>query len=199
MATKKSVRERSPLGRVAIAATATEMIRERGIEKLTMRAVAAQLGVSAMALYHHVEDKDELLRLVGDELLGQIDLPDPESGEWRDLFTYTVNASIDSLLSLPGLSSVVLTSKLLPNARRLLFFSIRQFERAGLDRDRAQEAYAGVQQLVLGHLLVHESANFQTAPTSHPDADMSAYLMQLRSRKSFDHALAGLLDHYPPS
>ena len=65
MATKKSVGERTPLDRHRIAATAMEMIDEVGVEKLTMRALAARLDVSAMALYHHVEDKDELLRLVG--------------------------------------------------------------------------------------------------------------------------------------
>ena len=61
-----------------------EMIDEVGVENLTMRAVAARLDVSAMALYHHVEDKDELLRLVGDVVLGRIELPDPESGDWRE-------------------------------------------------------------------------------------------------------------------
>src|SRR3954470_7107780 len=78
MAAKKSVRERAPLGRALIASTVAEMIDEGGVESLTMRSVAARLGVSAMALYHHVEDKDELLRMVGDDLIGQIELPDPD-------------------------------------------------------------------------------------------------------------------------
>jgi len=74
---KRALAVRAPLDRARIAVTAMEMIDEVGVEKLTMRAVAARLGVSAMALYHHVEDKDELLRLVGDVVLGRIELPDP--------------------------------------------------------------------------------------------------------------------------
>lgn len=175
------------------------MINEVGVDNVTMRAVAARLGVSAMALYHHVEDKDELLRMVGDDLLGSIEVPDPDSGEWRELFTRIVTTSIDVLLSVPGLSSVLLTSKLLPNARKLALFCIYQFERAGLDKDAAQEAYAGVHQLVLGRLLVEGSANFQPSGAGNPDDEIHTYMQKLRSRKTFEQALSALLDHYLPA
>lgn len=198
MAAKRSVNERVPLGRALIATTAADMIDEMGVENLTMRSVAGRLGVSAMALYHHVEDKDELLRMVGDDLLGQIELPDPESGDWRELFTGVAAAAMDALRSVPGLSSVLLTSKLLPNARRMLLYSIHLFERAGLDHDTAREAYAGVHQLVLGRLLVEESANFQLSRAALPDDEIRDYVAQLRSPSSFDSALSALLDHYLP-
>jgi TetR/AcrR family transcriptional regulator, tetracycline repressor protein len=192
--TKKSVRERAPVDRQRIAATVREMIDEVGVEKVTMRAVAARLDVSAMALYHHVEDKDELLRLVGDEILGHLELPDDESGDWRELFTSVSMAAVDALLEVSGLSSVLLTSKMLPNARRLVQFCIHQFERAGLDRATAQEVYAGVHTLVLGRLLIEESANFRLSCTPHPDDEIRDYIMKLRSRESFYGALTALID-----
>jgi TetR/AcrR family transcriptional regulator, tetracycline repressor protein len=198
MAAKRSVGERAPLDRELIASTAAEIIDEHGVESLTMRSVAARLDVSAMALYHHVEDKDELLRMVGDDLLGQIDLPDPNSGDWRELFTDIVTAAMDALHSVPGLSAVLLTSKLLPNARSIIRFCIHQFERAGLDRDAAWEAYAAVHQLVLGRLLVEESPNFQLGPTAHGDDEIRDYVAKLRSRASFESAMSALLDHYLP-
>jgi AcrR family transcriptional regulator len=198
MAVKRSVSERVPLRRELIASTTAQMIDEIGVESLTMRSVAARLGVSAMALYHHVEDKDELLRMVGDDLLGQIELPDPESDDWRELFSAIAAAAMDALRSVPGLSSVLLTSKLLPNARRMLLYSIHLFERAGLDDDTAREAYAGVHQLVLGRLLIEESANFQLRSTALPDDEIRDYVAKLRSPSSFDDALSALLDHYLP-
>jgi TetR/AcrR family transcriptional regulator, tetracycline repressor protein len=198
MAAKRSVTERAPLDRALIASTAAEVIDEVGVENLTMRSMAARLGVTAMALYHHVEDKDELLRMVGDDLLGQIELPDPDSGDWRELFTAIVTAAMDALRSVPGLSSVLLTSKLLPNARKIILFCIHQFERAGLDRDAAWEAYAAVHQLVLGRLLVEESPNFQLSLTPHGDDEIRDYVAKLRSPASFDSALSALLDHYLP-
>jgi AcrR family transcriptional regulator len=191
---RKSVRERVPVDRQRIAATVRDMIDEVGVEKVTMRAVAARLDVSAMALYHHVEDKDELLRLVGDDILGHLELPDDDAGDWRELFTSVSMAAVDALLEVPGLSSVLLTSKLLPNARRLVQFCIHQFERAGLDHATAQEVYAGVQTLVLGRLLIEESANFRLSSTPHPDDEIRDYIIKLRSRESFYSALTALID-----
>lgn len=194
MATKKSLRERVPLDRARITTTAIEMIDEVGVEKLTMRAVAARLDVSAMALYHHVEDKDELLRMVGDDVLGRLRLPDPDAGDWRENFISVSLAAVDALLEVPGLSSVLLSSKMLPNARRLVRFCISQFERAGLEHDTAQEVYAGVQTLVLGRLLIEENANFRPGPALHPDDEIRLYINKLRSRASFVGALNALVD-----
>jgi AcrR family transcriptional regulator len=191
---KKAVRERAPVDRQRIAATAREMIDEVGVDKVTMRAVAARLDVSAMALYHHVEDKDELLRLVGDDILGHLELPDDDAGEWRELVTSVSMAAVDALLEVSGLSSVLLTSKLLPNARRLVQFCIHQFERAGLDRATAQSVYAGLHALVLGHMLIEESANFRLSSAPHPDDEIRDYIITLRSRESFYGALTALID-----
>lgn len=194
MATKNTASVRTPLDRELIAATAMELIKEVGVDKLTMRAVAGRLHVSAMALYHHVEDKDELLRLVGDDVLGHIVLPDPDSGDWRELFTSISMAAVDALLEVRGLSSVLLSSKLLPNARRLVKFCIYQFERGGLSHTAAQEVYAGVHTLVIGRLLVEESAIFHVSPTPHPDDEIRDYGMTLRSRATFQRALNALAD-----
>jgi len=198
MAAKKTAIERAPLGRALISATAAEMIDEVGVENLTMRSLSARLGVTAMALYHHVEDKDELLRMIGDDLIGQIDLPDPNSGDERELLITIVLTAMDALRSVPGVSSVLLTSKLLPNAAEMLAYCIRLFERAGLDRDAAREAYAAVHQLVLGRLLVEESANFQLSRTAQPDDEILGYMAKLHSLSAFEGALSALLDHYLP-
>jgi TetR/AcrR family tetracycline transcriptional repressor len=154
VAKRRTAPERAPLTRQLISSVAADLIKEQGLEALTMRTMAARLGVSAMALYHHVEDKDEIVRLIGDDILAQIDLPDAESGEWRQLLTDAVIATHEALLNVPGISSVLLTRTLLPNARRLLFFCIQQFERAGLSPEEAKLAYAGLHQLSIGRLMV---------------------------------------------
>lgn len=196
LAGKKSVSTRAALDRERIAATAMELIDEIGVDKLTMRAVAARLDVSAMALYHHVEDKGELLRLVGDEVLGHIELPNPDSGDWRELFTSISMAAVDALLEVRGLSSVLLSSKMLPNARRLVRFCICQFERGGMTHAAAQEVYAGVHTLVLGRLLIEESAIFRVSPSAHPNDEIRDYVTKLRSRESFYGALCALADRH---
>ncbi|MDT7754267.1 MAG: hypothetical protein QOH27_165 [Mycobacterium sp.] len=199
VAKQRSAVERAPLTRELIAAEAADLIRKEGLEALTMRTVATSLGVSAMALYHHVEDKDEIIRLVGDDILAKIDLPDPESGDWRELLIEAVTASHEALLSVPGMVSVMLTRKLLPNARRLLFFCIRQFERAGLSEEEAKLAYAGLHQLSIGRLMVESSSNFAVHSHVPTDDGLIAYMDALHSPAAFEDALTGLLEHYTPS
>jgi AcrR family transcriptional regulator len=182
-----------------IASVAADLITTDGVEALTMRSVAAKLGVSAMALYHHVDDKDEIIRLVGDDILGSIELPDPESGDWRELLTATALAAHEALLSLPGVTSVLLTLKLLPNARQLVTFSLRQFERAGLSRAEANLAYAGLHQLSVGRLLIETSANFEVHSRLSDDEELAMYMKALHSKASFEQAMSALLDQYDRS
>ena len=49
----------------ALIAAATQMVRANGAEHLSLRAVAAELGVSPSALYHYYPDKDSLISGVG--------------------------------------------------------------------------------------------------------------------------------------
>ncbi len=199
MAKRRTEVERVPLTRELIASVAADLIKAEGIDALTMRTVASKLGVSAMALYHHVADKDEIIQLVGDAILARIELPDPESGDWRELLTTTVHATHDALTSVPGMTSAMLTRTLLPNARRLLFFCIGQFQRAGLSQEEAQIAYASLHQLSIGRLMVETSSNFDIHTHVPADDVLLSYMDALHSRKSFDEALAGLLDHFTPS
>lgn len=55
---------RPPLSREAIIGAARDMVIEVGVEGVSLRPLAARLGVTVGALYAHVDDKLQLLRLV---------------------------------------------------------------------------------------------------------------------------------------
>ena len=55
---------------------------EGGIAALTMRKLAARLGVEAMSLYHHVADKADILDGMIDLVFAEVDLPSP-ADDWR--------------------------------------------------------------------------------------------------------------------
>ena len=55
----------------------------QGLDAVTMRAVGARLGVTPMALYRHVVDKEALLDEVLDLAMGEVEVPDPELG-WAE-------------------------------------------------------------------------------------------------------------------
>jgi len=56
---------------------------EKGLDAVTMRAVAARVGVTAMALYPHVKSKDDLLDGLVGRLLAELSLLDPAK-PWQD-------------------------------------------------------------------------------------------------------------------
>ena len=72
---------RPPLTRPRVVRTALRLVDERGLATLTMRSLATELQVSPMALYNHVQDKEELLDLVLDLVLGEVELSAP-AGDW---------------------------------------------------------------------------------------------------------------------
>lgn len=79
-----TVAERRPLSRDRVAEAALVFIDEHGLDLLSMRKLGAALGVEAMSLYNHVENKDDLLIAVTDRLYSDIlvSYGEPE-GDWR--------------------------------------------------------------------------------------------------------------------
>ena len=52
---------REPVTRERAIWAAVALADERGIESLSMRTLAAELGIQAMSLYYHVKSKDDIL------------------------------------------------------------------------------------------------------------------------------------------
>jgi AcrR family transcriptional regulator len=72
------------LDRERILVTALAMIDADGLAQLSMRRLAAELGVEAMSLYNHVPSKAALLEGVAELILTEIELPGPEVTDWRE-------------------------------------------------------------------------------------------------------------------
>jgi AcrR family transcriptional regulator len=73
--------QRTPLTRERIVDAALRLMDAEGLEAVTMRRVAREVGVEAMSLYHHVRDKDDLLQAVCDRVMAGFDFPE-EGGDW---------------------------------------------------------------------------------------------------------------------
>ena len=71
-----------------IAEAAMRIADTEGIDALSMRRLAAELGAGTMTLYHYVRGKDELLALVTDRVMGEVIVPDDEFPDgWREAMT----------------------------------------------------------------------------------------------------------------
>lgn len=75
--------KREPLSRERVVAAAVALADEQGEAGVTMRALAARLGVEAMSLYNHVASREDLLNGMVDVVFGEIDLP-RASTDWRE-------------------------------------------------------------------------------------------------------------------
>ena len=81
---RSSRRRREPISRDAIVDAAIALLDRDGLDALSMRALAAQLGTGAASLYWHVGSKDGLLDLVLDKLIGEVTIPDADPERWQE-------------------------------------------------------------------------------------------------------------------
>ncbi|MFI2710551.1 TetR/AcrR family transcriptional regulator [Micromonospora sp. NPDC018662] len=73
------------LDRDRIVAALLRLLDADGVDRFSMRRLAADLNVTPMSLYWYVDNKDDLLELALDAVAGEIELPDPAAGhDWRD-------------------------------------------------------------------------------------------------------------------
>lgn len=80
---------RTGLSAQAIVDTAITLADVDGLDAVSIRRVAAVLGVRPMSLYTHIASKDELLALMANELLGSALVEQPLPDDWRQALTLT--------------------------------------------------------------------------------------------------------------
>jgi len=78
-----TTKHREKLTREKVIEAALGIMDTEGLEAVSMRRVAREVGVEAMSLYHYVEDKDDLLQGVCDRVMAGFEFPS-EVGEWAD-------------------------------------------------------------------------------------------------------------------
>ena len=77
-------RRREPISRDGIVEAALRLLGRDGLDALSMRRVADELGTGAASLYWHVGSKDGLLDLVFDRVIGEQQIPDPDPEHWKE-------------------------------------------------------------------------------------------------------------------
>jgi AcrR family transcriptional regulator len=80
---RRSRRGQPPLSREQIVSAAIELLDAEGLDGLSMRRLGARLAAGATSVYWHVANKDELLELAMDTVMGEIEVPDPADVGWR--------------------------------------------------------------------------------------------------------------------
>ena len=141
-----------PLTEQDIVDCTLRLIRADGLEALSMRKLASELGVAPMSLYHHVRNKDELLVRVVEVLLARVPTPPARRRGWRDqLHAYAV-AVITQLIAHPGIARIVVERPPTAESQRHLRYTGAVFMAAGFDARMTAQCIAIFHTFIYGVL-----------------------------------------------
>ena len=141
----------APITPDSVADAALRIIDAQGLDGLTVRALAAELGVGTMTLYWYVRNKDEVLDLVTDRLLAGVELP-PVAPDWQAAVRDGAIAVRTALLAHPRAVPIIVgRGSFGPNGLRMLEGSIAIFRSAGFLDDDAADAYFAISNYVTGY------------------------------------------------
>jgi AcrR family transcriptional regulator len=127
-------------------------IEDRGFQAVTMRDVARRLGATSSAVYRHVADKDALLFLAADEIIGSIEVPGDGDAHTR-LVGLTMNVR-DVLHRYPGVAAyIVHTAPLTPTAPRVATAFLDLLLELGCPPGDAHVVFENLYNLVIGDVI----------------------------------------------
>ena len=133
----------TPLTQKEIVQASLILLDEVGFDGITMRALAAKLGVKAASLYWHVRNKQELFTLLADEICAPIREPDI-SISWQEQLEFLGNEYRNTLLLHRDAAKVLASSNNMPsgsNRLRLTEIILTTLLNAGFNKQDA--VYAG--------------------------------------------------------
>ena len=185
---------RALLSKERVLRAAVALADRDGIQSLTMRKLADDLGVGAMSLYHYVANKDELLGAMVEVVFGEID-PPSTGVEWK---TAMRQRAISTRLTLNRHRWAVglMESRAMPGpASFRVHNAILGFLReAGFSIEMTIQAYSVLDAYIYGFALQEKTVPFE-------DAEGAAALAEAQARRfeaqAQEQQLAALADEFP--
>ena len=119
-----------------------------------MRRVARDLGVTPMALYHHLPDKDALLNAAVDQVfLDAARAAAPQEMDWRDELSWFMSEVRDPLVASPGIGQVFVRQPVLgPGTALTTERMFRLLRAGGVTGDALAEAVDSITLLTIGSI-----------------------------------------------
>ncbi len=160
-------RERPSLDRESILSGALELVDREGLGALSMRALAHELGVGTMSLYHHVPNKEALLDGVVERLMAEIEIPSAESGSWDQRAARMAGSLREVALRHPGCVPLLVTRPFATGpSLQPCEAAFGLLAEAGLDVEQALIAFRTMVAYVFGWVML-ESSGFFGAGGAH--------------------------------
>ncbi len=94
----------------AVVDAALEVLRNQGLEAVTMRRVAAALNTGPASLYVYVSHRDALLEAMLDRVLSGVPLEEPDPARWREQVHALMDGTVTALVHHPGIARIGLAN-----------------------------------------------------------------------------------------
>jgi len=153
--TAEARRPYGELDRAQVVESLHNLARRVGVQGVTMRDLAAELGAAVPSVYYHVQGKQAALDLLAESLLAEI--PMPESGPWDVRLIELYCAAREVVLSVPGIAGIVQTGSGGKAALRLDGIGRSLLAEAGLTKPVAAAAHSVLYTYLLGSISLQES------------------------------------------
>jgi len=161
--------KRVALTRTRIVGAALDLVAHRGLDGLTMRAVAVALHVTPMSLYNHVADKAELIDLMADDIIGGIiEEATLDGGDWESRLRALAHRHFVAWREHPDFIKVYTDGVAVgPNGLRNMELTLTALHQGGLDDPDGAAAFEMLFHWIVSTLLIAPArAVTRTAPTT---------------------------------
>ena len=193
---------RAPWGgltRDAVVDKACELVLADGDAELSIRTLAAQLHVSPMALYRHVQSKEDLLDAVVNRLFAKAWRPHVPRDDWRRWIADAADRLHRFLIDRPAALQVYLRRPVLSSTSIERMRTCLEVLRDGLgDETLAHSAYAAIQTYTIGFAALESAragAGARLADfAGETDDEAAREIAAFASPKQFQAGLTHLLD-----
>jgi AcrR family transcriptional regulator len=163
-----------------------------GIAALTIRSLAAELGVKPMSVYHHVANKDEILDGIVDRVFGEIELP-TIGGEWHEEMRRRAASAREAMRRHPWAIGLVET-RTSPGPSTLKHHDavIGTLREAGFSIEMTAHAFALIDAYVYGFALSEA-----TLPINGPETvtEVAEQMMAFFTAEDYPHLLEFSIEH----
>jgi AcrR family transcriptional regulator len=120
----RSTRDRpakAPLSEDVILDTALRILREEGLDAVTMRRLATELDTGPASLYVYISGRQELRNAMLDRVSGLLELEEPDPARWREQIHRLANSVLKVMEAHPGIAEVAVANP--PAGERSLRFA----------------------------------------------------------------------------
>lgn len=169
--TDRRAPRRAPLTRERLLAAAMRLADAEGIEALSMRKLAQELGVEAMSLYNHVASKDDVLDGIADIVVAEIEAP-AIGADWKAAMRRRATSAHEALLRHPWAPLLIASRvNIGPAMLRYVNATIGCLREAGFSYEMADRAWNAIDSHIYGFTLLElnfplESSEYASAAKS---------------------------------